>query len=165
MAAACRYQEQLRSACGLVADAVDAKNWQLVYQSNNATYGGEAWLEPDISDALRSVRADGAKQVVVVPIGFVCDHMEVVIDLDVEAAAAAKEAGIHMVRAATVGTHPAYIRMVRELIVERMSASPQRPALGELGPNHDYCPSDCCLSGRPAPAKPSLCGCDAPGAA
>jgi len=161
MAAACRYQKQLDSACRLVADALDIRQWQLVYQSNNASYGGEGCLEPDISDALRSVQASGAKNAVVVPIGFVCDHMEVIIDLDIEAAAVAREAGINMVRAATVGTHPAYIRMVRELIVERMTASPQRPALGELGPNHDFCPADCCLSGRPAPAKPSLCGSDA----
>ncbi len=161
MAAACRYQVQLDSACSLVAEALDVQKWELVYQSNNATYGGEAWLEPDICDALRSAKGNGARNVVVVPIGFVCDHMEVIIDLDVEAAAAAQEAGLNMVRAATVGTHPAYIRMIRELIVERMTATPQRPALGTLGPNHDYCPSDCCLSGRPAPAKPSLCGCDA----
>mgnify|MGYP001812936477 CR=1 FL=1 len=65
-----------------------------------------------------------------------------------------------MARAATVGTHPAYIKMVRELIVERMTESPQRAALGELGPNHDFCPADCCLSGRPTPPKPSLCGVD-----
>ena len=160
MAAACRYEAQLDCACRLVADGLSLRDWQLVYQSNNASYGGERWLEPDISDALRSAHADGARDVVVVPIGFVCDHMEVIIDLDIEAAAVARDCGISMIRAATVGTHPAYIRMVAELLVERMTASPQRPALGTLGPNHDFCPSDCCLSGRPAPSKPALCGCD-----
>jgi ferrochelatase len=162
MANACRYQEQLNSACTLVAEGLSIGDWELVYQSNNASYGGPAWLGPDISDALRTVQADGARTVVVVPIGFVCDHMEVIIDLDDEAASVAREIGVHMVRAATVGTHPAYIRMVRELILERMSASPQRAAAGTLGPNHDYCPAECCLSGRPAPAKPALCGVDSP---
>lgn len=160
MAAACSYQAQLHSACSLVAEALSITDWRLVYQSNNATYGGPAWLEPDISDALRAAQASGMQDVVVVPIGFVCDHMEVIVDLDVEAAAVAKEIGIAMVRAATPGTHPAYVRMVRELIAERMSAAPQRPALGTLGPSHDFCPADCCLSGRPGPSRPSLCGID-----
>lgn len=160
MADGCRYREQLDSACQLVAEQLGLSDWELVYQSNNASYGGPAWLGPDISDALRNVQARGGKDVVVIPIGFVCDHMEVIIDLDVEAAEVAAEIGINMVRAATVGTHPAYIRMVRELIVERMQASPQRAALGKLGPNHDRCGVDCCLSGRPAPPKPGLCGVD-----
>lgn len=158
MAAACRYQPQLESACSLVAERLGIAGWELVYQSNNATYGREAWLEPDIADALHSAQAAGASDVVVVPIGFVCDHMEVVIDLDVEARAVADEIGINMIRAATVGTHPAYIAMVRDLIIERSSAAPQRAALGTLGPNHDICPADCCLSGRPTPPKPALCG-------
>ncbi|MGD8808793.1 MAG: ferrochelatase, partial [Gammaproteobacteria bacterium] len=68
MAAACRYQVQLDSACSLVAEALDRQKWELVYQSNNATYGGEAWLEPDICDALRSAKGNGARNVVVVPI-------------------------------------------------------------------------------------------------
>lgn len=161
MANACKYQVQLQSACSLVAAALNITNWKLVYQSNNASYGGPAWLGPDIADALRSEHADGMTDVVVAPIGFVCDHMEVIIDLDVEAADAAKEIGLNMVRAATVGTHPAYVRMVRELIVERMSSPPQRASLGELGASHDICPAECCLSGRPAPSKPALCGADA----
>ncbi|MGD8324082.1 MAG: ferrochelatase [Gammaproteobacteria bacterium] len=160
MANACRYQEQLESSCRLVAQELGVRDWSLVYQSNNASYGGPAWLGPDVSDALREAKSQGVTDVVVVPIGFVCDHMEVVIDLDVEAAAVARETGINMLRAATVGTHPAYVRMVRELILERMSAAPQRAALGELGASHDYCPVDCCLSGRPGPPKPALCGVD-----
>jgi ferrochelatase len=90
--------------------------------------------------------------------------MEVIIDLDIEAAAVAKELGVQMIRAKTIGTHPAYVAMVRELIVERMAEHPVRPALGSLGPNHDVCPSDCCLSGRPGPAKPAACGSDSSGA-
>lgn len=162
MARASRYQAQLDASCRLVADALEHPRWRLVYQSNNASYGREPWLGPDISDALREAKAEDATAVVVAPIGFVCDHMEVVIDLDIEAAATARELGLHMARAATVGTHPAYVSMVRELIVERLTANAPRRALGSLGPNHDFCPVDCCLSGRPGPAKPSLCGVDEP---
>ncbi len=162
MARHSRYETQLQEACRLVGDALEHQRWRLVFQSNNARYGGEPWLRPDISDALAEQQAEGIEDVVVVPIGFVCDHMEVVIDLDTVAAAAAERLGINMIRAATVGTHPAYVGMVRDLIVERMAAAPVRRALGALGPSHDYCPADCCLSGRPGPVKPSLCGVDSP---
>jgi protoporphyrin/coproporphyrin ferrochelatase len=158
MARHARYEAQLEETCQLIGDAIEHQRWQLVYQSNNASYGGEPWLGPDVSDALRALREDGADDVVVAPIGFVCDHLEVVLDLDVVAAQAAREIGLNLLRARTVGTHPAYISMVRELIHERMSANPVRAALGTLGPNHDVCPADCCLSGRPGPPRPSLCG-------
>ena len=102
------------------------------------------------------------KAVVVVPIGFVCDHMEVIVDLDVEAAATAHELKLSMARAGTVGTHPAYIAMVRELIVERLAPDARPRALGSLGPSHDSCAADCCLSGRPDPPKPALAGVDDP---
>ena len=162
MARGARYEEQLQSACRIVGDVVEHPRWRLVYQSNNASYGKEPWLAPDIGDALRECSRDGARHVVIAPIGFVCDHLEVVLDLDVEAAALAGELGLHMVRAGTVGTHPAYVAMVRELIVERMTPNPKRRALGSLGPSHDICAVDCCTSGRPGPAKPSLCGVDDP---
>jgi ferrochelatase len=164
MAQHCRYEAQLDESCQLVADALEHTRWRLVYQSNNASYGRGEWLGPDISDAIRTAHAEGTERVIVAPIGFVCDHMEVIIDLDIEAAAVAKELGVEMIRAKTVGTHPAYVAMVRELIVERMAEHPVRPALGSLGPNHDICPSDCCLSGRPGPTKPAACGSDSPGA-
>lgn len=154
------YEAQLDDCCRLIGDALEHQRWQLVYQSNNASYGGEPWLGPDINEAIEAVQNEGAEHVVVAPIGFVCDHLEVVLDLDVEAAETASRLGIDMVRAGTVGTHPAYVGMVRDLIVERMAANPVRRALGELGPSHDFCPSDCCLSGRPTPPKPALCGID-----
>ena len=159
------YEAQLNAACRLVGDALEHQRWRLVYQSNNASYGREAWLGPDIGDALRETRAEGASHVIVAPIGFVCDHLEVVLDLDVEAAAVARELGLGMTRAATVGTHPAYVAMVRELIIERMTANPTRRALGSLGPSHDVCGVGCCLSGRDGPVKPALCGSDDPLAA
>ena len=157
MAGACDYVAQLREACALTTEMAGAGEWELVYQSQNASYG-EPWLGPDIAEALESVHASGHADVVVVPIGFVCDHMEVVLDLDVEAAETADELGLNMVRAGTVGNHPAYVRMVRDLIVERMSADPERPALGDRGPHHDFCPADCCLSGRPGEPRDALCG-------
>ena len=157
MAGACDYVAQLREACSLAAEMAGAKRWELVYQSQNASYG-EPWLGPDISEALESVHAAGHTDAVVAPIGFVCDHMEVVLDLDVEAAETAQSLGLHMVRAGTVGAHPAYVRMVRDLVVERMTADPERPALGNRAPNHDFCPVDCCLSGRPGEPLGALCG-------
>ena len=82
---------------------------------------------------------------VVVPIGFISDHIEVLYDLDTEAQQTCDELGVNMVRAATVGTHPRFVRMIRELIVERMAGAADRPALGKLGASHDVCPEDCCL--------------------
>ena len=154
MAAHCPYEAQLRDACSSVARELGGLDWSLAYQSRGAT-GGTAWLEPTIADALREIRS---KSVVVAPIGFVCDHMEVVWDLDRDAAGLAEELGLNMIRARTVGTHPAYVQMVVDLIVERMTAQPCRPSTGQLKPSHDFCPADCCLSGRPGPPLPALCG-------
>jgi ferrochelatase len=158
MAATSPYVEQLCDSTASASSLAGFDDWRLVYQSNNARYGGEPWLGPDISDALEEEARAGREDVIVMPIGFVCDHMEVVLDLDVDAARRAEAAGIHMVRAGTVGSHPAYVGMVRDLIVERMSGSGERLSIGELPPKHDFCPSDCCLSGRPGPTKDSLCG-------
>lgn len=162
MARCSRYQAQLESSCRLVGDVLEHQRWRLVYQSNNAQYGREPWLGPDIGQALRDIRKEGATSVVVAPIGFVCDHMEVVVDLDIEAAAIARGIGLNMARAATVGTHPAYVNMVRDLVIERLAPDSQRVALGALGPNDDRCGIDCCLSGRPGPTKASLGGVDDP---
>jgi ferrochelatase len=96
-----------------------------------------------------AAQSDGAKSVVIVPIGFLSDHVEVIYDLDVEAKAVADELGLVMVRACTAGTHPRVIEMLRLLIAERMSDAPERLALGNEGPAHDVCPADCCPSGRP----------------
>jgi ferrochelatase len=158
MAAHSPYVEQLQDSAASVAQAVERDDWQLVFQSNNARYGGEAWLGPDISEALDAAAAGGARDAVVMPLGFVCDHMEVVLDLDVDAAKRAEAAGINLIRAGTVGSHPACIGMVRDLIVERLEGRSERATVGTLPPKHDVCPADCCLSGRPGPAKPALCG-------
>jgi ferrochelatase len=158
MARGCAYEQQLEASSRLVGDALELARWRLVYQSNNASYGREPWLGPDIRDALREAKAGGIPAVVVAPIGFVCDHMEAIMDLDVDAASVARELGLPMARAATVGTHPAYVAMVRELIVERVAPDTPRRALGALGPSHDRCPADCCLPGKPGPLKPAVAG-------
>jgi ferrochelatase len=154
MAQNCRYEAQFREASRLVAEALSHTNWQVAYQSRSGP-PTQPWLEPDIGDVLTEIAADGSndatRDVVVVPIGFVSDHMEVLYDLDDEAKNKASELGINLVRASTVGTHPRFVRMIRELIEERMNQSELRPALGSLGPNHDICPIDCCLSGATRP--------------
>jgi ferrochelatase len=105
------------------------------------------WLEPDIGDRLDEIAASGARAVVVVPIGFVSDHMEVVYDLDTEAAAKAASLGLAFARSATAGTDPRFVAMVRELVLERTADRDPR-ALGPVGPAHDVCPVDCCRFGR-----------------
>ena len=157
MASLADYEAQLHEACGLVAHRVGDDHWRLAFQSNNARTG-VPWLTPTVEEALASIAASGRSAVVVAPIGFVCDHMEVVMDLDVEARACAEGLGLGYFRARTVGTHPAYVDMVRQLVVERMSANPQRPCLGQRGPSPDYCAPDCCLSGRPGEALPTVGG-------
>jgi protoporphyrin/coproporphyrin ferrochelatase len=101
---------------------------------------------------LDGLPAEGVRDVVLVPIGFISDHMEVLFDLDVEAKERAQTLGINLVRAGTAGTHPAFVRMIRDLIVERMTANPDRPFLGDRGPHHDVCPRNCCLLGASRPA-------------
>lgn len=153
MARASNYVAQLNDACALVADFLGRgrDQWDLVYQSRSGP-PTQPWLEPDIGDYLRQHhdRRPG-EAVVIVPIGFLSDHMEVLYDLDTEAAAVCAELGIAMVRAGTVGTHPRFLRMVRELITERLSPEAPRRWLGTLGMSPDICPSDCC----PRPVRPA----------
>jgi len=147
MAEHCDYQVQLDEACRLVSETAGVSSWQLVYQSRSGP-PTQPWLEPNIGDSLRQlVRKEGVRDVVIVPIGFLTENMEVVYDLDVEVAGLCEQLGVNMVRAAVVGSHPRLVRMIRELIVERIERSPNRPALGSHGPSHDVCPPDCCLPG------------------
>lgn len=144
MANNCDYAAQLTETGKLVAELLGIKNWQLVYQSRSGS-PSQPWLGPDICDHLRVLGKEGVTNVVVAPIGFVSDHMEVIYDLDHEAQQVAQEVGINMVRAATAGTHPAFVKMIRELILERVARATPR-ALGSRGVAHDVCPVDCCLS-------------------
>ncbi len=143
-----RYVAQLTEACRLVATAVEHSNWELVYQSRSGP-PHQPWLEPDICDRLEELGQAGTRSVAVVPIGFISDHMEVLFDLDTEAKELCEKLGINFIRVPSVGTHPKFVRMVRELLEERIRGLESRPALGELGPSHDVCPVDCCLYPRP----------------
>lgn len=116
MAAASPYVEQLRESARLIADRLKQREWTLAFQSRSGS-PRDPWLEPDVCDVLRSLRSQAA---VVAPIGFICDHVEVMYDLDVEAARVAREADVAMVRAATVGEHPRFIEMIVALIRERL---------------------------------------------
>lgn len=149
MAETSDYVKQLQEAARLVANGAGREDFRLVYQSRSGP-PTQPWLEPDICVALEEAAASGARHAVVMPVGFISDHLEVVFDLDTEAKAKAEELGIGFTRVPTVGTDPRFIAMVRELIVERMDTSQPKRACGLYGPNHDVCPVNCC----PAPARP-----------
>jgi protoporphyrin/coproporphyrin ferrochelatase len=143
-----RYEAQLREAAALVADAVaPGLAWDFAWQSRSGP-AQVPWLAPDINDHLRALAADGVTSAVVSPIGFISDHVEVAWDLDNEAAATARELGIGFARAATPGTHPAFVRMVAELVRERTAGAPVRK-LGTV-PCWNSCPVGCCT----APVRP-----------
>lgn len=138
-----RYADQLGELAGLVADASGAGlPYELVWQSRSGP-PQVPWLEPDINDHLARLAADGATGVVVSPIGFISDHLEVVWDLDNEAADTAKRLGLDYARAATPGTDPRFVAMVRELVTERLDESVPRRKLGAL-PVWDACADGCC---------------------
>src|SRR5919112_1323728 len=153
MAAGCEYERQLLETCRLVAEGAGRERWRLVFQSRSGP-PTQSWLGPDICEHLRALKQSGASDVVVAPVGFISDHMEVLYDLDTEARQLSEELGLNMIRAATAGAHPDFIKMIRELILERLDASAPRRALGPLQPPHDVCPADCCMPGfaaRPPP--------------
>jgi ferrochelatase len=158
------YEAQHRDVARLVTAGVAAATgadhpFDLVYCSRSGP-PSQPWLEPDVNDHLESL-AGTASSVVLVPIGFVSDHMEVRYDLDTEAMATAARLGLPCTRAATVGTDPRFVAAVRELVLERAAAvrgaQPARPALGALGPSHDVCPAGCCPNERDRD-RPALCG-------
>ena len=157
MAESSDYEKQLRETARLVSEQVRLQNWELVFQSRSGP-PSQPWLEPDILDHLREMHAAGLKNALVAPLGFVSDHLEVLYDLDTEARELAGELDIKLVRAQTVGTHPAFVSMIRELIEERLDPSKPKLALGRFGPSHDVCPEDCCpvppRSGRPPASEP-----------
>jgi ferrochelatase len=145
MASRSRYEAQLAETARLVVERVDAAEHALVYQSRSGP-PQVPWLEPDVCDHIRSLAEQGVRDVVVSPVGFVSDHMEILFDLDVEAREAAAEAGIGFARAQTAGTHPAFVAMIRELVQERLDRDVPRRSLGRFGPSHDICLTGCCLS-------------------
>ncbi len=145
------YVQQLQEVRKLVSETLGHGNHVLVYQSRSGV-PGQPWLEPDILEYLRAVKEKSlAPAAVLAPISFISDHMEVLYDLDVEARQLCNALELPMSRAQTVGTHPRFIAMIRELILERMDPSKERLAVGSLGPRPDVCAEDCC----PAPQRPS----------
>ena len=133
MAANCDYAMQLKQTGSRIAQTLNIENWELVYQSRSGS-PSQPWLGPDVCDHLNTLRTTGVEEIVVAPIGFVSDHMEVVYDLDVEARKVAEEIGMHLVRAKTAGTHPSFVRMIRELMFERIN---------NVVPKN-ICAPDCC---------------------
>jgi ferrochelatase len=131
MAESSPYVGELERACAAVASNIGRNDWKLVYQSRSGP-PTQPWLEPDINAYLREIRSD----VVIVPIGFLSDHMEVHYDLDTEARALCDELGVKMVRAGTAGTHPAMIEMIAEMVEQ----------------DHEPCPEGCC----PPPRRPPV---------
>jgi ferrochelatase len=149
------YVAQLTEAARLVAERVQEaggrqRPWRLVYQSRSGP-PSVPWLEPGVSDHLTALARAGAPGAVLVPVGFISDHLEVVYDLDLEAAATARELGLPLARAATPGSDPRFATMIADLVRERISDRPGE-ALGTLGPAPGRCPATCCQPpARPAP--------------
>jgi protoporphyrin/coproporphyrin ferrochelatase len=146
-----RYVEELTEAARLVAERTgDGRHpWSLAYQSRSGP-PRVPWLEPDVGDHLGELAKSGTRAVVVIPVGFVSDHMEVRHDLDVEAAGTAESLGLAFARAATPGTSPRFASMVTGLVRERMAlpARPAAAALGTMGVPAQDCPADCCGGAR-----------------
>jgi ferrochelatase len=123
--------------------------WDLVYQSRSGP-PSMPWLEPDVNDRIEQLAASGIKAVIIVPLGFVSDHMEVKWDLDTEAMATAEKHGILALRVPTPGVHAAYVSGLVDLVLERRDGTPveDRPALTDLGPWYDVCRAGCCENAR-----------------
>ena len=150
------YVKQLEEVRRLVSSSLGQTNDVLVYQSRSGA-PGQPWLGPEILEYLREVKAKNlASAVVLAPVGFISDHMEVLYDLDVEARQLCDSLALPMTRAKTVGVHPKFVAMIRELIQERMNPGEERRAVGSLGPRADICEENCCPApaARAAPAVP-----------
>jgi ferrochelatase len=162
------YRESHLEACASVIERATAAiggsplEWDLVYCSRSGA-PNQPWLEPDINDHLTTLAEAGVPGVVVVPIGFISDHMEVVFDLDTEAEETAGKLGLQFVRVPTSSPDPRFAAGLVELLFERAAAergaNPPRPAVGPHGPWHDVCAVGCCPNLR-VPEKPAACGAD-----
>lgn len=150
MASSCDYESQLKETAHLVAEKVGLTRWQICYQSRSGP-AAQPWLEPDICDHIRKLHEDGVNKLIIAPIGFVSDHMEIKFDLDIEAKELCDQLGMQMVRAGTAGTHPAFVKMIRMLIEEKLDSGTERLALGTQGPRSDECAQNCC----PAATRPT----------
>lgn len=144
MAATCKYEAQLNEASSLVAQSLKHKNFKLVYQSRSGP-PTQPWLEPDILAHIRSLHEQGIKHVLVHPIGFISDHMEIIYDLDIEAKQLALELGMKFVRSSSSGTNPHFGKLMGELVEERLrSDQTLKRTVGENPPEPDRCAPGCC---------------------
>jgi len=151
------YQAQHLAVAQVVMDGLDTP-WQLVFQSRSGP-PSMPWLEPDVNDAIALLPARGIRAVVIVPLGFVSDHMEVMWDLDNEAMETAGKNGLFAVRVPTPGVSPDFVNGLVDLVVERLNDTPaaERPAETELGPWYDVCRPGCCENERLG-FKPAVAG-------
>ena len=138
------YQLQLRETGRLIAEELGVNNWGLVFQSRSGS-PTQPWLGPDVCEALKELKEQSAEAVVLAPIGFISDHMEVIYDLDLEARQLCEQIGLNLRRASTAGTHPAFVKMIRELIMERVEPGREKRFLGAFAPRTDACSARCCL--------------------
>jgi protoporphyrin/coproporphyrin ferrochelatase len=122
MAARSPYVEQLKTSAHRIAEKLAYPNWSIAYQSRSGK-PTDPWLEPDIGDTIRAAAARGIKQLMVAPIGFVCDHVEVLYDLDIEAKKLAQEQGVRLLRASCPNDHPTFIRMIADIVTVRIAQS------------------------------------------
>jgi protoporphyrin/coproporphyrin ferrochelatase len=153
------YEVQHHETCRLVMTGFPGRRWELVYNSRSGP-PQVPWLTPDVNDHLTALADEGTRAVVVVPVGFVSDHMEVVYDLDVEARATATALGMAFARAGTVGVDERFVAGLAELVRERHEGLVPR-ALGTRGPNWDACPIDCCRA-PDQPERPAVASAPAP---
>ncbi len=159
------YAAEVGEASRLVAERIGAgRPWALAWQSRSGP-PSQPWLEPGIGDQLAALAGAGVEAVVVVPIGFIADHLEVVYDLDTEAAELARGLGLRLVRAATPGTAPDFVAMIPELIAERTDPATPRRGLGTLPARPADCPDGCCpvVAGPRAADDGGVGARDAPG--
>jgi protoporphyrin/coproporphyrin ferrochelatase len=145
MAQNCLYESQLRQTCQSISRGAKHPNWEMAFQSRSGP-PSQPWLEPDICDYLRALKAQSVTDVVVQPVGFLFDHMEVIYDLETEARKLCTELGLNFVRANTVGKDPLFVRMVGELIETRLGSQSGQDPNG-IADNHDFCHVNCCQSG------------------
>lgn len=147
MAGNCDYQSQIEETGRLIIEELaindQLRPYSVAYQSRSGP-PSQPWLEPDIDDHLRLLKSDGVTDMLVAPIGFVSDHTEVLYDLDYEARELSQQLGMNLSRAATAGSHPAFVKMIRELVMERMDHAAERRFLGKAGPRPDNCATGCC---------------------
>ena len=144
MADKSQYVNQLNEVCSMIGQKLGMPNWKLAYQSRSGP-PTVPWLEPDIGDCLSQVKAENMDRVLVFPLGFMSDHVEVLFDLDVELRRKVESLGLQYVRASTVGNHSSIVEMIHDLVCERINTAAEPSWIGVLGPSPNQCSPECCI--------------------